>query len=56
MRKPRTTGRRMKLDGLYHINDRPFDFRSIAQTKIYNRIKENKCPACGKETCECKKG
>lgn len=54
MRKPRTTGRDMEIDGLSHINNHPYRFDTPAERKIWGRVQKGLCPACGKSPCMCK--
>lgn len=56
LRKPRTTGHSMNIDGVSHINGHPFRCDTIAEAKIHSRLVDNKCPACGHSTCTCKSG
>lgn len=55
MRKPRTNGRDMKIDGTTHINNHPYRLDTPAERKIFDRMKQGLCPGCGKEPCKCKK-
>lgn len=55
-RKPRTKSRDLGIEGTTHIkNGSPYYLDTIAERKIFNRIKNDLCPGCGKGPCECKR-